>query len=212
MSTLAEFGMISPVLSFYHAFIKPIYKSGKIGFQTFTLPFGLVMLQARLAGAHLHGVSMDRNCWHGHCSGTTGPAVAVGLPCRHLLCSLCFLPAGSLAGSRLAEGTCCMCTHREACLCASFSSGCLCSAASTHGFWGGSTWSSVPAGQRQACRHWWCSGVLVPSAKQAHSFSSLDMFSRDQQRHECHFRLSKDDVEHVGSGAVRICNSTGGYS
>ena len=193
-----------------------IYKNAQIGFQAFTLPFGLDMLQARLASAHLHGVSVDRNCWHSRCSCTTAPAVAVGLPAAlpasaPLPALPC--PAGSLAGSCFTEGKRCMCTHREAHLCASFSSDCLCSAASTRVFWGRHTQSSVPAGWRQACRHWWRSGELLPSAKRAQSFRSLDTFSRDQQRYEPCFgqlTLSRDDMGDVRSGAARICNSTGG--
>lgn len=38
------------------------------------------MLQARLASARLHGVSVDRNCWHSRRSRTTAPAIALGLP------------------------------------------------------------------------------------------------------------------------------------
>jgi len=166
------------------------YKNAQIGFQTSTLPFGLDMLQARLASAHLHGVSMDTNCWHGRCSRTTAPADAIGLPAaRPASALLPALPclAGSLAGSRFAEGRHCVCTHREAHLCASLSSDCLCFAASTRVFRGRRTRSSVPAGRRRACRHRWCSRELVPSAKPAQSFRSLDAFSRDQQRYETHF-------------------------
>lgn len=47
------------------------YKIAQLGFQTFTLPFGLDVLQARLAG-----VSVDRSCWRGRC----GQSSAVGPP------------------------------------------------------------------------------------------------------------------------------------
>lgn len=176
------------------------------------------MLQARLAGAHSRGVGVDRNRWRGGCSRPTAPARAVGLPAAPpasapLPALPC--PAGSLAGRRCAGGERCVCTHREAHLCVSFSSHCLCFAASTGVFWGRRARSSVPAGWRQACRHRWCSGEPVPGAKRAQSFRSLDTFSGDQQRYEHHFgqlTLSRDDMRDAQSGAVWICSSAGGSS
>lgn len=57
-----------------------LYKNTQIGFQTSTLPFGLYMLQARLASAHSHGVGVDRNGWRRRCGCPAAPALAVGLP------------------------------------------------------------------------------------------------------------------------------------
>lgn len=180
------------------------YKIAQLGFQTFTLPFGLDVLQARLAG-----VSVDRSCWRGCC----GQSSAVGPPSGRCSAPRAPCPPGSSAGSRFAGGKRCMCTHREARLCGSFASGCLCFAASTRVFWGRRARSSVPAGRGQARRNRWRSGELVPSAKRAQSFRSLGTFSRDQQRYEPGFgqlMLSRDDMGDVQSGAARICNTTGG--
>lgn len=149
----------------------------------------------------------NRNCWHSHCGCTTAPAVAVGLPAvppASAPVPVLPCPAASVAGSPFAEGKHCMCTHREAHLCASFSSDCLCSAASTHVFWGRRTVCQLAgdkhAGTGDALESWY----PVPS-----ELSHLEIhFSRDQQRYELHFgqlTLSRDDRGDARSGAARKC-------